>query len=224
VVVVGKPSAQLAERLEKDEKDRIAKQVENLGPVGLKQAAALLENSKAEHDKPIPKEVLTSFPVPDVKSISWIPVQSVQEPGVGRKSKSTITHSPELSRLVESDGPPLPFFVEYDSVKVRPSDQSPFYLISNPLVRFCDSSCVLFHGQNPGSFTTVSRVVKPAYSNLIKKPGISQHISRASSPYLWFAPQAKSFLMKMWLTNLMMRQSLTRSLLEFQMLSRKISV
>ncbi|EKM83806.1 hypothetical protein AGABI1DRAFT_124130 [Agaricus bisporus var. burnettii JB137-S8] len=117
VTVVGKPSAELAGRLEKNEKDRIAKQIENLGPEGLKNAAALLDSSKAEHDKPIPKEVLTSFPVPDVKSISWIPVQSVQEPGVGRKPFNAVAQFPELRRVIENDGSPLPFFVEYDSVK-----------------------------------------------------------------------------------------------------------
>lgn len=119
-MVVGKPSANLAKQIEEDEKDRIAQQVESLGPEGLRKAAALLESSKAEHDKPIPKEVLTSFPVPDVKGISWIPVQSVQEPGSERKSSCAVTHSPELSKHVENDGSPLPFFVEYDSVKVCP--------------------------------------------------------------------------------------------------------
>lgn len=119
MVVVGKPSADLAKQIEEDEKVRIAKQIESLGPEGLKKAATLLESSKAENDKPIPKEVLTSFPVPDVKGISWIPVQSVQEPGSGRESFSLVTHSPELSKHVENDGSPLPFFVQYDSVKVR---------------------------------------------------------------------------------------------------------
>lgn len=119
MVVVGKPSADLAKKIEEDEKVRIAKQIESLGPEGLKKAADLLESAKAENDKLIPKEVLTSFPVPDVKGISWIPVQSVQEPGSGRESFSAVTHSPELSKHVENDGSPLPFFVQYDSVKVR---------------------------------------------------------------------------------------------------------
>jgi len=119
VVVVGKPSADLAKQIEEDEKVRIAKQIESLGPEGLKKAANLLESAKAENDKLIPKEVLTSFPVPDVKGISWIPVQSVQEPGSGRESFSAVTHSPELSKHVENDGSSLPFFVQYDSVKVR---------------------------------------------------------------------------------------------------------
>jgi hypothetical protein len=85
----------------------------------LKKATALLESSKAENSKPIPKEVLTSFPVPDVKSISWISVQSLQEPGAGRMPFNAVARSPELRKVIEDDGSPLPFFVEYDSVKVN---------------------------------------------------------------------------------------------------------
>lgn len=131
------------ERLERDEKDRVAQQIKRLGPEGLEQAAALLESSKAAHDKPIPKEILTSFPVPDVDSISWIPVQSVQEPGVGRKLLSAVSGYPDLSKHVEIDGPPLPFFVEYDSVKV-----GLLLRLGTPSERFfsvglCHSSCIL---------------------------------------------------------------------------------
>ena len=118
VVVRGKPSAAVADRLEKEEKARIAKQKEALGPEGLTQKAKELEEAKAEHDKPIPTEVLKSFPLPDVKSISWIPVQSVQQAGAGRKSGAP-TVANDISRHVSGDGPPLPFFVQYDHVKVR---------------------------------------------------------------------------------------------------------
>ncbi|KAI0068340.1 hypothetical protein BV25DRAFT_1875780 [Artomyces pyxidatus] len=116
IVVLGKPSAAMAERLEKEEKARIAKQREALGPEGLARVAKELEEAKAEHDKPIPTEVLKSFRVPDVKSISWIPVQSNQEPGVGRDSGPTVTEN-DVHRHVGADGPPLPFFVQYDHVK-----------------------------------------------------------------------------------------------------------
>lgn len=117
-VVYGKPSAALAEKLENDEKVRIAKQVENLGPDGLKKAAEELEAAKAEHGKPIPTEVLTSFPVPDVNSIAWIPVQTVQEPGKGRKRRESNDIDTLLSKHILSDGTILPFFVEYDHVQV----------------------------------------------------------------------------------------------------------
>ncbi|KAF8507185.1 Metalloenzyme, LuxS/M16 peptidase-like protein [Russula emetica] len=116
VIVRGKPSAAVAERLEKEEKARVEKQKATLGPEGLAQKAKELEEAKAEHDKPIPTEVLKSFPLPDVKGISWIPVQSVQQAGAGRKSGAP-TVANDISRHVSGDGPPLPFFVQYDHVK-----------------------------------------------------------------------------------------------------------
>ncbi|PBK77299.1 hypothetical protein ARMSODRAFT_874850 [Armillaria solidipes] len=116
VVVIGKPSAVLAKKLEEDEKARVAAQVEGLGPEGLKKAAKELEDAKAEHDLPIPTEVLTKFPIPDVKSISWIPVQSLQEPGKGRRSAPGRTET-SLSQHVHNDGSDLPFFIQYDHVE-----------------------------------------------------------------------------------------------------------
>lgn len=106
--------------MEKDEKARLAEQVKKLGPVGLEEAARKLEEAKVEHSKPIPTDVLSSFPVPDVKSIFWIPVQSVQEPGKGRTVNSRYeSTNGTLQRYIESDGRPLPFFVQYDHVEVR---------------------------------------------------------------------------------------------------------
>jgi Zn-dependent M16 (insulinase) family peptidase len=117
VVVRGKPSAAFADRLEKEEKARIAKQKADLGPEGLAQQAKELEEAKAEHEKPIPTEILKAFPVPDVKSISWIPVQSVQQAGTGRPSRTPNVEN-DVSRYVSADGPPPSFFVQYDHVKV----------------------------------------------------------------------------------------------------------
>jgi len=103
----------MAEKLEKDEKARIAAQVKAIGPEGLKDAVKLLEKAKAEHNKPIPDEILKAFPVPDVKSISWIPVDSVHEEGrLGARSES------KLRKHLEGDGAPLPFSVAFDHVQV----------------------------------------------------------------------------------------------------------
>jgi hypothetical protein len=107
----------MADKLEKDEKARIEAQVKRLGPEGLEKAAKLLEDAKAEHDRPIPKEILTAFPVPDVKTIAWISVQSVQEQGIGRKQTVPPNQS-SLSRHISQDGHALPFFVQYDHVQV----------------------------------------------------------------------------------------------------------
>jgi hypothetical protein len=110
----------MAEKLEKDEKARIAAQVKQLGPKGLEDAARLLEKAKAEHDKPIPDEILKAFPVPDVKSITWIPVDSVHENG-----KVVTAGESKLRKHIEGDGNPLPFFIGFDHVQVRRPLYSP---------------------------------------------------------------------------------------------------
>ena len=116
-VVLGWPSATCADQLDRNEKARIAEQVTKLGPEGLKEAERVLQAALAENGLPIPIETLTSFPVPDVKNISWIPVQSVQEPGRGRPPASTSKNS-GLYKRIDEDGSQLPFFVEYDHVEV----------------------------------------------------------------------------------------------------------
>lgn len=114
VVIIGQPSAAMADRLETAEKARIAAQVESLGPNGLKKAEEELTKAKTEHDTPIPTDILTSFPVPSVDSISWIDVKSLQQPGTGRQAV-TPTET-QLSKHISSDGQALPFFVQYDHV------------------------------------------------------------------------------------------------------------
>lgn len=121
MIIRGKPSAALADKLESDEKARIAAQVEKLGPEGVRRAQEELDEAKAEHDKPIPTEILKSFAVPSVKSIAWISVQSVQEKGKGRDGLIIDTSAEELSKHIQKDGSQLPFFVQYDHVEVRKS-------------------------------------------------------------------------------------------------------
>ncbi|KDQ20880.1 hypothetical protein BOTBODRAFT_26896 [Botryobasidium botryosum FD-172 SS1] len=116
IVIRGKPSAQLADRLEAEEKARIAKQSERLGPEGLVRLEKELEAAKKENDAPIPAEVLIKFPVPDIKSISWIPVQSVRNDS----DKSLVRLTEELEELAKhlaGDAADLPYFVQFDHVK-----------------------------------------------------------------------------------------------------------
>ncbi|KAI0375392.1 hypothetical protein BV20DRAFT_960528 [Pilatotrama ljubarskyi] len=118
VVVRGKPSSEMADRLDQAEKARVAAQKEKLGPEGLAECLRVLEEAKKEHEKEIPKEILTSFPVPSVKSISWIPVQSFQETVKGKERTPLASQgNSELAKHIEKDGSPLPFFVQYDHVK-----------------------------------------------------------------------------------------------------------
>lgn len=117
MVVRGRPSAALADKLEVDEKKRVEKQVKALGPEGLRKAKEELEAAKVKHEEPIPEELIKTFPVPDVRSIAWIPVQTLQE-GITSATTSRTTDNAPLKKHVNADGSALPFFVEYDHVQV----------------------------------------------------------------------------------------------------------
>lgn len=115
----------------------MAAQVAKLGADGLKKAEKELEAAKAEHDKPIPTEILLDFAVPSVKSIAFIPVQSLQEQGTGRAAPTKAPKSEALSEHIQSDGSALPFFVQYDHVEVSRFLFRPVLAPIKQLVRLC---------------------------------------------------------------------------------------
>jgi Zn-dependent M16 (insulinase) family peptidase len=73
-VVLGKPSAAMATELSNKEKEREAEQAKNLGEEGLKKLADILEAAMAKNESPIPEEILTSLPVPDLNKVPSIPL------------------------------------------------------------------------------------------------------------------------------------------------------
>lgn len=71
ITTIGRPSAQLAAELEKDEKARVAEQKAKFGEEGLKKLQEELDAAKQESDKPIPEEMLTTFPAINVGVSSY---------------------------------------------------------------------------------------------------------------------------------------------------------
>ena len=122
IAVRGKPSAALAEKLEKDERARLDAQIAKLGPEGLARLQKELDNAKAENDAPIPEKILTDFPLPEVRSISWIAVQSAKNiPGmveVEKAQEGALVNSTELAKHIKADQTKLPLTVYYDHVTV----------------------------------------------------------------------------------------------------------
>ncbi|CUA75460.1 putative protein C3H1,02c [Schizosaccharomyces pombe 972h-] [Rhizoctonia solani] len=114
VVVGARPSAELQDELETGEKTRIEEQRKKLGPEGLAKLEEALNAAKAEHDKPIPPEILTGFPVPDVKSISWIPVQSARNDPFNTNVEKV---GSGLQDHLDKDPVELPYFVQYDHIQ-----------------------------------------------------------------------------------------------------------
>ncbi|CAE7154201.1 unnamed protein product [Rhizoctonia solani] len=114
VVVGARPSAKLQDKLETDEKARIEAQRKSLGSEGIAKLEEELNRAKAEHDRPIPRDMLTTFPVPDVKSISWIPVQSARNDPFSAKIEKI---GSGLREHLDKDPVDLPYFIQYDQVQ-----------------------------------------------------------------------------------------------------------
>ena len=121
IVISSKPSVKLQEALETTEKDRVKNQREKLGSAGLDKLKKLLEDAKAEHDQPIPPQILTAFPVPDVNSISWIPVDSAFNKAgeITMQSKPPSAISSSVEEHLNKDNATVPYFIQYDHVNVR---------------------------------------------------------------------------------------------------------
>lgn len=66
LTIIGKPSAAMSARIEKEEKERIAKRKIELGEEKLKDLERRLEEAKKESDIPPPPEMIADFPITDV--------------------------------------------------------------------------------------------------------------------------------------------------------------
>jgi len=148
-VVSAKPSAQLARKLDSDEKKRIAEQVARLGEKGLAEAAKTLEAAQEYNERPIPSDYITSFPLPDVGSIAWIPIQSA----VASDLPVDQTIQNDLSKHLASDPSKIPIFSHYNHVKVRLSGM--FLLMLNLIFSSFSLTLSLFmHFSQPREFQT----------------------------------------------------------------------
>ncbi|SPO40740.1 related to Zn2+-dependent endopeptidase, insulinase superfamily [Pseudozyma flocculosa] len=122
LVVVGRPSAPLVDKLKADTKALEEKRRTELGEDGLKKLADKLEAAKKENDREIPDELLKSFKIPSVDSIQWIPVGSARNEPVAKDQEASkaAVMAADLDRKVQAhvdaDGETLPFFVQFDHV------------------------------------------------------------------------------------------------------------
>ncbi|PWN49324.1 hypothetical protein IE53DRAFT_388475 [Violaceomyces palustris] len=125
VVVIGKPSASLVDKLKADTKALEEKRRSELGEKGLKELEEKLEAAKKENDRDIPPEILSSFKVPSVDSIKWIPVGTARNEPMGKGAEEPETKAlvldtdldKKVQAHVDSDGRDnLPYFVQFDHV------------------------------------------------------------------------------------------------------------
>lgn len=72
-VVFGKPSAAMSKEISDGEKEREAQQARDLGVKGLIKLGKTLDDAMDDNEQPIPEEILTSLPVPDLEKVPSIP-------------------------------------------------------------------------------------------------------------------------------------------------------
>ncbi|XP_064646790.1 uncharacterized protein C05D11.1-like [Lineus longissimus] len=75
VSIIGNPSQQLMEEMGKVEKERVAKQQEELGQNGLKELEEKLKKATEENELEPPEDVITSVDVPSVSCIKFHPLK-----------------------------------------------------------------------------------------------------------------------------------------------------
>lgn len=83
VTLFGQPSAQFAEQLAQEERDRIERQRKELGEEKLKEKQLILEKAMKANDVELPKDILENFTIPPVSSINFINVLTARNIDTG---------------------------------------------------------------------------------------------------------------------------------------------
>lgn len=113
VSILGKPSMELAKKLKKTEKERLAKRRQELGEEGLKKLKERVEKAKQNNEKPIPPEVLDQWPVPDTSSIHFIESLTARS----GKARSLGTFDNPAQKIVDAAPQGAqPLFLQFEDV------------------------------------------------------------------------------------------------------------
>ncbi|WWC88419.1 uncharacterized protein L201_003330 [Kwoniella dendrophila CBS 6074] len=114
ITIIGKPSAALSEKIEKDEKERVEKRKAELGEEKLKELEKKVDDAKKQSDIPPPSEMISNFPITDPSGISWVPVETAINNAKGQQAK---VDNGEVQKHVDADGIDLPYQAHFSHVK-----------------------------------------------------------------------------------------------------------
>lgn len=113
VAILAKPSKALATKLKTEEKERIAKRKEELGPEGLAKLGKRVEEAKSKNDQPIPANVIDQWAVPGTESIHLIESETARS-GHARSMGLLDNKAQKLIDAAEDGKNPL--FIQFESV------------------------------------------------------------------------------------------------------------
>ncbi|KAE9963138.1 hypothetical protein BLS_009605 [Venturia inaequalis] len=113
VSILGVPSAKMSAKLKVDETARVKAQQDKLGKKGLEDLALKLDMAKKLNDRPIPPEILDSFPVPSTDSIHFIPSTTARS-GLAKQMGELDNN---IQSIIDKDNSSnLPLFIHFEHV------------------------------------------------------------------------------------------------------------
>ncbi|GAB5591544.1 hypothetical protein Unana1_06444 [Umbelopsis nana] len=110
ITLLGKPSAEFADQLLKEESERIQQQRARLGESKLAELEKKLEECKQQNEVPVPPEVVNDVPIPSVSTINFIEVQTARVPDNGLFKNSVQDH------VNKDTDVKLPFPIQFDHI------------------------------------------------------------------------------------------------------------
>ncbi|WRT68029.1 uncharacterized protein IL334_005004 [Kwoniella shivajii] len=114
ITVIGKPSAALSAKIEKDEKERVEKRKVELGEEKLKELERKVEEAKKASDVPPPSEMISGFPITDPAGLTWVPVETAINNAKGQNLR---VDQGEVQRHIDADSVELPYQAHFSHVK-----------------------------------------------------------------------------------------------------------
>eukprot|EP00127_Corallochytrium_limacisporum_P001438 Clim_evm60s55 gene=Clim_evmTU60s55 len=121
ICVRGSPSVEFSKKLNKEEEERIERQKVELGEDGLKKKASELEAAEEANDVDVPDEIMKSFQTPGTDGIAFIPITTYQNTTPVKEANGDNNATSLILRKEDDDivSRPLPFFLQFDSVKSK---------------------------------------------------------------------------------------------------------
>ncbi|PNF33802.1 Uncharacterized protein C05D11.1 [Cryptotermes secundus] len=99
VTIRGYPSLEEQQLMAKSEKQRISEQRQKFGKEGLTKLGEQLQQATVENEKPPPRDMLTSIPIPSTSSINFHPIQCFTTDSAEQHSKFELSEVPVQMHL-----------------------------------------------------------------------------------------------------------------------------
>ncbi|XP_076234685.1 uncharacterized protein C05D11.1 [Calliopsis andreniformis] len=136
VLVKGIPSLEKRRELSEKEKERIAKQIEELGEEGLRKKEKELSDAIAKNEVPVPDGMLTSVPIPSTDFINFHHIKCYSTETTEQHSRLNVSKLPFYTYLHHVNTNFIYMFVTMDTSCVK-TEYRPYILLLLEVIMEC---------------------------------------------------------------------------------------